>query len=95
LAELDLPGIYHVVNAGAGASFAQFAEAAFDFAGFDRSLLDSVSFSSLSRAAPRPRNSRLSCLLSEAIGLEPLPAWTESLREFVAPLAVGRQSSPS
>ncbi len=83
LAELDLPGLYHVVNAGMGLSFAQFVGHAFDLAGLDSSLCENVSFASLSRPAPRPRNSRLQCLLSPAIGLDPLPLWQDALREFV------------
>jgi dTDP-4-dehydrorhamnose reductase len=38
---------------------------------------------SLNRPAPRPRNSRLRCLLSPAIGLKPLPDWREALKDFV------------
>jgi dTDP-4-dehydrorhamnose reductase len=92
LAQIDLPGIYHVVNSGTGVSFAQFAERAFELAGLDPVLLQTVSVDSLSRAAPRPRNSRLSCLLSTAIGLEPMPLWTDALREFVAQTSTARHS---
>jgi dTDP-4-dehydrorhamnose reductase len=84
LAELDLPGIFHVVNAGAGASYEEFAHAALDLAGYAGTQVESVAMDSLDRPAPRPRNSRLRCLLSEAIGLEPLPFWKDSLRDFVA-----------
>jgi len=84
LAQLDLPGIYHVVNSGEGASFEGFARAAMETAGLDVNMLQSISFKELNRAAPRPRNSRLRCLLSEAIGLEPLPDLHDALREFVA-----------
>ena len=83
LAELDLPGIYHVANAGAGASFEGFAREALAAAGLDAWNLESVPMDSLPRPAPRPRNSRLRCLLSEAVGLKPLPDWRASLREFV------------
>lgn len=83
LAQLDLPGIYHVVNQGEGASFEDFARAAAENRGLDTSLIESVSLKDLQRPAPRPRNSRLRCLLSEALGLELLPFWKESLREFV------------
>ena len=82
LAALDLPGIYHIVNAGEGASFAQVAETAFVKTGLDQRLLESISLDSLSRPAPRPRNSRLRCLLSEAIGLEPMPYWRNAIYEF-------------
>jgi len=82
LAQLDLPGTYHVVNSGNGASFAEFSQAAFAAAGIDSKLLTSVKFASLKRPAPRPRNSRLQCLLSPAIGLEPLPFWGDAVRHF-------------
>ncbi len=84
LAQLDLPGTYQVVNAGEGVSYAEFARAALDLGGYASGNLESVAMGSLNRPAPRPRNSRLRCLLSEAIGLAPLPFWQDSLREFVA-----------
>ncbi|HKP73618.1 MAG TPA: dTDP-4-dehydrorhamnose reductase [Pyrinomonadaceae bacterium] len=84
LAERDLPGTYHVVNSGAGASFLEFAEEAVRASGAENVEIESVSMDSLQRPAPRPRNSRLRCLLSEAIGLEPLPGWRDALREFAA-----------
>jgi len=82
LAERDLPGIYHVVNAGEGASFYEFAREAARVAGVGEIELESVAMDSLARPAPRPRNSRLRCLLSEAVGLQPLPHWQDALREF-------------
>jgi len=84
LAERDLPGIFHVVNSGAGASYEEFALAALEAAGCDQANLETVTMRSLNRPAPRPSNSRLKCLLSEAIGLEPLPFWQEALAAFVA-----------
>lgn len=84
LAQLDLPGIYHVVNAGEGVSYEVFARTALDLGGYSATQLESVMTESLHRPAPRPRNSRLRCLLSEAIGLAPLPSWKDSLRDFVA-----------
>ena len=83
LAQIDLPGIYHVVNAGEGASFAEFARCAIEDAGLDSALLRAVSMDALRRPAPRPRNSRLRCLLSSAIGLEPLPFWRHALCDFI------------
>ena len=82
LAQVDLPGIYHVVNAGEGATFESFARSAFSIANLDPGLLESVSMNALRRPAPRPRNSKLRCLLSEAIGLDPLPYWEDALRDF-------------
>jgi dTDP-4-dehydrorhamnose reductase len=83
LAALDLPGVYHVVNAGDGATFEQFVRAALGLAGCDGVAVESVAMDSLHRPAPRPRNSRLRCLLSPAVGLEPLPHWLDALGEFV------------
>jgi dTDP-4-dehydrorhamnose reductase len=82
LAERDLPGTFHVVNGGAGASFFEFAQEAARAAGAEDAEIENVSMDALQRPAPRPRNSRLRCLLSEAIGLAPLPHWREALREF-------------
>ncbi len=84
LAQLDLPGTFHVVNAGEGASYEEFARAALDLSGNASTNLESVEMDSLNRPAPRPRNSRLKCLLSEAIGLTPLPFWQDSLKSFAA-----------
>ncbi|HVF68907.1 MAG TPA: dTDP-4-dehydrorhamnose reductase [Pyrinomonadaceae bacterium] len=82
IAELDLPGVYHVANAGEGASFDGFARAALGEAGLDASRVEAVAADSLKRPAPRPLNSRLRCLLSEAIGLAPLRDWRDGLRDF-------------
>jgi dTDP-4-dehydrorhamnose reductase len=82
IAALDLPGIYHVTNSGEGTSFEGFARAALTEAGMDAASIEGVSMDSLKRPAPRPRNSRMRCLLSEAIGLAPLRDWREALREF-------------
>lgn len=84
LANRDLPGVFHVVNSGLGVSYEEFARAALEAAGFVRTNLEIVSMGSLERPAPRPWNSRLKCLLSEAIGLTPLPYWQDALRSFVA-----------
>jgi dTDP-4-dehydrorhamnose reductase len=84
LAQQDLPGVFHVVNAGAGLSYEEFARAALDLSGQSSTNLESVAMNSLKRPAPRPRNSRLRCLLSEKLGLAPLPYWLDSLKDFVA-----------
>jgi dTDP-4-dehydrorhamnose reductase len=80
---LDLPGTYHVVNAGEGASFEKFARLALETGGIDPSLLQATTLAEFKRPAPRPRNSRLRCLLSEAIGLTPLRDWQAALEDFV------------
>jgi len=84
LALMDLPGTFHVVNGGDGVSYEEFARAALDLSGHAATNLESVEMDSLDRPAARPRNSRLKCLLSEAVGLTPLPFWKDSLSEFAA-----------
>jgi dTDP-4-dehydrorhamnose reductase len=83
LAQLDLPGVFHVVNAGNGVSYEEFARAALDRGGYEAENLETVDVDSLNRPAPRPRNSRLKCLFSEAVGLPGLPSWEGALEEFV------------
>lgn len=83
LAQLDLPGVYHVVNSGEGASFETFSVEALRLAGLSTDALEIVNGDSLGRPAPRPRNSRLKCLISEAIGLPPLPPWQKALAHFL------------
>ena len=60
-----------------------FSVEAFRLAGYDPTTIEVVSSDSLARPAPRPRNSRLKCLLSDAVGLTPLPSWQEGLKHFV------------
>jgi dTDP-4-dehydrorhamnose reductase len=83
LAVIDLPGIYHVVNSGEGASFAVFTKEALRLANQSTAMVESVSMDSLTRPAPRPRNSKMKCLLSPAIGLPALRTWQEGLADFV------------
>jgi dTDP-4-dehydrorhamnose reductase len=91
LAQLGIPGIYHVVNAGDGTSFEGFAKYALESAGLLSNRLESVGLSELNRPAVRPRNSRLRCLLSDALGVERLPSWQDAVKEFI----VLEPSSPS
>jgi dTDP-4-dehydrorhamnose reductase len=84
LAELDLPGVYHVVNSGGGTSYEGFTRAAAVAAGVAGVEVESVSMDSLKRPAPRPRNSRMQCLLSSALGLAPLRDWRDALAAFAA-----------
>jgi dTDP-4-dehydrorhamnose reductase len=83
LTALDLPGIYHVVSSGDGASFETFSVEALRLAGLDTGMLEVVDGDTLGRPAPRPRNSRLKCLLSEAVGLSSLPHWQDGLARFI------------
>jgi dTDP-4-dehydrorhamnose reductase len=48
--------------------------------------LEVVDNDSLGRPAPRPRNCKLRCLLSEAIGLRPLRPWQDGLAHFLGHL---------
>ena len=84
LAERDLPATFHVVNQGEGVSYEEFARAALELSGASSTDLEGVKTQSLNRPAPRPRNSRLKCLFSDAIGLTPLPFWKDSLATFAA-----------
>ena len=84
LVQLDVPGVFHVVNEGNGVSYEEFARKALDRAGFGSVNLQTVEMDSLNRPAPRPRNSRLKCLVSGALGLSPLPSWEQGVDEFVA-----------
>jgi dTDP-4-dehydrorhamnose reductase len=93
LARLDLPAIFHVTNGGPGVSFAEFAQAALDEAHLDTALVTPVSLDSLKRPAPRPRNSRLRCVLSPAVGLDPLRDWEEALRALVKGLRLDATSA--
>ena len=89
LAQVDLPGTYHLVNAGEGASFAEFARRAIALAGLDVNLVQDISLNTLKRPAPRPRNSRLRCLISAAAGLDPLPSWQDALSAFAGSTRAG------
>ena len=84
LADRDLPGVFHVVNSGEGASYKEFTYAALEAAGCDATNLEIVTMGSLNRPALRPSNSRLRCLISNAVGLQPLPHWQDALSGFVA-----------
>jgi dTDP-4-dehydrorhamnose reductase len=84
LAQLDLPGIYHVVNSGAGTSYEEFTRKALEIAGCVGAEIGTVNMDALNRPAPRPKNSRLRCLLSERVGLPALRSWQDALSVFVA-----------
>lgn len=84
LAKSDLPPVFHVVNAGEGVSYEEFARAALEILGQSDAQLVSIEDNSLHRPAPRPTNSRLKCLVSPALGLPPLPYWRDALASFAA-----------
>jgi dTDP-4-dehydrorhamnose reductase len=83
LAELDLPGVYHVTNAGSGASYLEFAEKFCGIKSYDAQLLEAVSMNDLKRPAPRPASSKLACLISDKFGLALLPDWKDALADFL------------
>ncbi len=83
LALLDIPVVFHVTNSGKKTSYTEFARQICSIKGFDELLVESVSADSLFRQALRPQNSALRCLLSEKLGLSPLPSWGQSLRLFL------------
>ncbi len=83
LAELDLPCLFHVTNSGPGTSYLGFAQKVCEIGGFDTGLLEIVSKTDLQRPAPRPASSKLGCVLSEPLGLKPLPDWETALAAFL------------
>lgn len=84
LAELNVPGIYHVANSGNGASFDSFAEKLCEIKGYDKGLIEAVSTNELKRPAPRPRSSKLASIKEKNLGLPPLRNWEIALKEFVS-----------
>lgn len=84
LAELNLPGTFHVVNSGPGTSYLGFAEKVCEIGGFDPKLLDVVSNDDLKRPAPRPESSKMACLFSERFGLARMPDWEDALKVFLS-----------
>ena len=84
LAELDIPGIYHVTNSGDGTSYAGFAHAICKGLGIDASMVKEVSHADLKRPAARPVSSKLACLVSERLGLAKLRPWENALKEFIS-----------
>ena len=82
LALLDLPGIYHVVNSGPGATYREIVEVGLADAGVS-AVVEPIATCSLSRPAARPQNCRLRCLFSEKVGLSPIRFWRNALNDFV------------
>ena len=78
-------GLYHGVNTGP-ASWFEFAQLALAIAGIGDVEIEPVRRADLNQAAPRPQNSAMRCLLSEALGLAPLRHWREALADFVREL---------
>lgn len=83
LAELDLPGIYHVTNSGSGTTYFGFSQELCRIAGIDPQMVTPVTKDSLKRPAQRPDNSKMACLFSERLGLAPMPDWVEALERYL------------
>lgn len=83
LAAAGAAGVFHVVNSGPGVSYEEFARRALAIAGVPDDALTSVSADDLQRPAPRPRNTRLRCLRTAELGLQPLPDWEDALRRWL------------
>jgi dTDP-4-dehydrorhamnose reductase len=87
LRELAVQGnaeLFHVVNSGTGASYEEFVRLALEIAGLEQTRVTPVAVESLRRPAQRPANSCLRCLVSESLGLAPMPDWRDALGRFVA-----------
>lgn len=81
-------GTYHMSNAGESVSFADFARAIFEEAGFNRTVTDTTTaeyFANKPNAAPRPVNSVFDLSKLEATGFENRD-WREALSEYIQQL---------
>lgn len=87
--------VFHVVNSGTGASYEEFVRQALEIARLEQTEVRPVSVQSLKRPAPRPANSCLRCLVSESLGLAPMPNWQDALRRFVAQESQASSSADS
>lgn len=75
-------GIYQVTSSGDIVSWYEFTCLAIKMMGIEKDLLTIVDYPDLGLPALRPRYSALRCLLSEEIGLAPLPNWEIGLKEI-------------
>ena len=80
-------GTYQVVNSGV-CTYKDFAEEAARLVGLSEAeaarLIEQVTEAEMNRAAPRPRNTPMRCLLSEELGLTPMRDWRAALADYVA-----------
>ena len=80
-------GTYQVVNSGV-CTYKDFAEEAARLVGLSDAeaarLIEPVTEAEMNRAAPRPRDTPMRCLLSEELGLAPLRDWRAALADYVA-----------
>lgn len=73
-------GIYQVTNSGPIVSWEEFTEIAADMGGFNKDIIQIVSYEDLGLPALRPVYSALKCLKSQQMDLAPLPDWREGLK---------------
>lgn len=84
LVERDIPGTYHLTNAGA-VSWHGFAQAIFEAEGHPTDVV-AVSTADWPTAAPRPAYSVLDNRVWRLLGERPLPDWRDGLRAYLASL---------
>ena len=75
-------GLYHVTSTGV-TTWYEFARLALELAGYGDVAITPVNRADLNQLAPRPQNSAMRCLVSEKLGLAPLPHWRDTLPEFL------------
>lgn len=77
-------GTYQLVNDGV-CSYETFAEEAARLAGVNgENLIVRTTEAALGRLAPRPRWTPMRCVLSERLGLDPLPPWQDALARYLS-----------
>jgi dTDP-4-dehydrorhamnose reductase len=77
-------GTYHVTNSGDIVSWYEFAICAARMLGLSETIIELATYQEMGLPAPRPQYSGLRCLLSEQLGLTPLPDWRVRLAEILA-----------
>lgn len=81
--ETEKYGYYHATNEGGFISWAEFAKAIFECAGYDTEVVPVTTEEyGLSKAA-RPFNSRLDKSKLVVEGFKPLPVWRDALKRFL------------
>jgi dTDP-4-dehydrorhamnose reductase len=83
LLEREAYGTHHLTNRGA-CSWYEFVRTAFEKAGLGGAPLEPVSYAALGNPTRRPPYSPLENTTLAALGMAPLPAWTDALDEFLA-----------
>lgn len=86
-------GTYHAANAGWCTRF-EMAQAIVEFAAIDGCVVEPCSSDEFPLPAPRPRLEALEGLHAPLIGLPPMRAWREALREYVGTLGAGGGQPP-